>query len=69
LLSAAIVEDLELIWVFCGWRTRTVVGWCWWWWWRPKHVEQLSDKINSVTCAFCWDLYIRILLRCMDPWT
>jgi len=21
------------------------------WWWRPKHVEQLSDKINSVTCA------------------
>jgi len=26
----------------------------------PKHVEQLSDKINSVTCAYCWDLYIRI---------
>jgi hypothetical protein len=24
--------------------------------------EQLSDKINSVTCAFCWDLYTRILL-------
>jgi len=39
------------------------------WWWRSKHVEQLSDKINSVTCASCWDLYIRILLRCTDPWT
>ena len=33
----------------------------------PKHVQQLSDKINSVTCASCWDLYIRILLRCTDP--
>jgi hypothetical protein len=29
-------------------------------WWCPKHVEQLSDKIYSVTCASCWDLYIRI---------
>ena len=25
-------------------------------------------QINSVTCASCWDLYIRILLRCTDPW-
>jgi hypothetical protein len=32
-----------------------------------RHVEQLSDKINSVTCASCWDFYIRILLRCTDP--
>jgi hypothetical protein len=38
------------------------------WRWRLKHVEQLSDNINSVTCAACWDLYIRILLRCRDPW-
>ena len=30
-------------------------------WWHPKHVEQLSDKINSVTCASSWDLYFRIL--------
>jgi len=30
-------------------------------------LEQLSDKINSVTCAFCWDFYIRILLRRTDP--
>ena len=30
-------------------------------------VEQSSDKINSVTCASCWDFYIRILLRCTDP--
>jgi len=28
------------------------------------NVEQLSDKINSVTCASCWDLYIRMLLEC-----
>ena len=33
------------------------------------YVQQLSDKINSVTCASCWDLYVRILLRCTDPWT
>jgi hypothetical protein len=26
LLSAAIVEELELVWVYCGWRTRS-----WWW--------------------------------------
>ena len=26
---------------------------------RVKNVEQLSDKINSVTCASCWDLYSR----------
>jgi len=25
-----------------------------------EHVEQSSDKINSVTCASCWDFYIRI---------
>jgi hypothetical protein len=34
----------------------------------PKHVEQLSDKINSVTCAYCC-IYIRILLWWTDPWT
>ena len=28
-----------------------------------------QTKINSVTCASCWDLYTRILLRCTDPWT
>jgi hypothetical protein len=31
---------------------------------RHVHVEQLSDKINSVACASCWDLHTRILLRC-----
>jgi hypothetical protein len=30
-------------------------------------LEQSPDKINSVTCASCWDFYIRILLRCTDP--
>jgi hypothetical protein len=35
----------------------------------PKQVEQFPDKINSVTCASCWDLYTRILLRCTDPQT
>jgi len=34
-----------------------------------NHVEQSSDKINSVTCASCWDFYIRILLRCTDRYT
>jgi len=38
-------------------------------WWCRKQVEQLSDKINSVICASYWDLCIRILLRCTDPWT
>ena len=32
---------------------------CWWW---PKHVEQLSDKINSVTCASCW-IYVSNKVR------
>ena len=61
LLSAAIVEKLELVWVCCGWRTAvtawqipdsvdTVVcalddGW----WYHSKHVEQFPDKINCVT--------------------
>jgi hypothetical protein len=27
----------------------------------PEHVEQSPDKINSVTCASCWDFYVRIL--------
>jgi hypothetical protein len=26
-----------------------------------RNVEQSSDKINFVTCASCWDFYIRIL--------
>jgi hypothetical protein len=32
----------------------------------PKHVEQLSDEINSVTCGSCGDLYSRIveLVKC-----
>jgi hypothetical protein len=29
------------------------------WQWYPKHAEQSSDKINSVTCASCWDFCIR----------
>ena len=57
LLPAAIVEELEPVWVCCGWRrpqiqdaVDTVVcapddGW----WYHPKHVEQFPDKINSVT--------------------
>jgi hypothetical protein len=32
-------------------RTGTVVC-C------PKHVEQLSDKINSVTCAYSWNFIL-----------
>jgi hypothetical protein len=57
LLSAAIVEELELIWVCCGWRTPPTT-----------HSKQLSDKVNSVKCVSSWDLCIR-LLRCTDRWT
>jgi hypothetical protein len=36
----------------------------------PETCRAVSDTINSVTCASCWDLYIRILLRCCtDHWT
>jgi heterodisulfide reductase subunit B len=32
-----------------------------------KNVEQLSDKINSVTCATCWNLYNRSRINlCID---
>ena len=30
-------------------------------------VEEMELSSNSSTCATCWDLYIRILLRCTDP--
>ena len=46
LLSAAIVEELELVWVCCGWLTPPTGhdGW----WYYPKHVEHFPDKINCV---------------------
>jgi hypothetical protein len=54
-LSVAIVEELELIWVCCRWHaTYSTHGWKW----HPKHVEQLSDKINSVTCASSWNYIV-----------
>jgi hypothetical protein len=37
------------------------------WRFHPKQIEQFPDKINCKV-ASCW-IYIRILLRCMDPWT
>ena len=48
---AAIVEELEPAWVCCGWRKSQ----------QDAQVTEyiLSDKINSVTCASCWDLYTR----------
>jgi hypothetical protein len=68
LLSAAIVEELEQVWVCCGWRTQipdavdTVVcarddGWKY----HPKHVEQFPDINKLCNVASCW-IYIRILL-------
>jgi hypothetical protein len=27
---------------------------------HPKHVEQSSDKINSVTCVSCWDFRMKL---------
>jgi hypothetical protein len=65
LLSAAIVEELESVWVCCGWRTPptahsnrfqlpdavdTVI--CApdeGWCYSPKHAKQFPDKINCVT--------------------
>jgi len=44
LLSTAILEEFEPIWVCCGWRTPDDG-----WWYHPKHVEQFPDKINCVT--------------------
>jgi len=43
LLSAAIVEELELIWVCCGWRTL----------WRQAAVTvwQIQDGVDTVVCA------------------
>jgi hypothetical protein len=67
LLSAAIVEELELIWVCCRWGVDLFLFSCGFWrkhgvyapedgWqWRPKHVDQLSDKINSVACVSSWN--------------
>ena len=63
LLSAAVVEELELVRVCCGWRTPiTITVWqipdavdtvvCApddGWWYHPKHVEQFPDKTNCVT--------------------
>jgi hypothetical protein len=62
LLPAVNVEELELVWVCCGWRTpRWVI-------YHPKHVEQFPNKINCVMLHPFW-IQIRILLRCTDPWT
>jgi hypothetical protein len=55
LLSAAIVEDLEL-WqaVVTVWQIPDAADRIVWapndgWWYHPKHVEQFPDKINCVT--------------------
>jgi len=72
LLSAAIMEELELKWVCRGWGVDLLLfsRGCW-----RKHDSETRNmwsssqtKINSVTCASCWDLYTRILLRCTDQW-
>jgi hypothetical protein len=30
------------------------------------NIEQLSDKINSETCASCWDLYTKIWIQVLS---
>ena len=35
---------------------------------HPKHVEQFPDINKLCNGASCW-IYIRIYLRCTDPWT
>jgi hypothetical protein len=61
LLSAAIVEELEPVWVCCGWLTPPTAHSN-----HPKHVEQFPyiNKMRNV--ASCW-IYIGIYLRCTDP--
>jgi hypothetical protein len=43
LLSAAIVEELEQVWVCCGWRTPPTA-----------HVEQFPDLNKLCNVASCW---------------
>jgi hypothetical protein len=70
LLPAAIVEELEPIWVCCGWRTPPTAhsnrfqlmippddGWKY----HPKHVEQFPDINKLCNVASCW-IYIGLLL-------
>jgi hypothetical protein len=38
------------------------------WWYHTKYVEQFPDINKLCNIASCW-IYIRILLRCTDPWT
>jgi hypothetical protein len=40
LLSAAIVEELELVWACCGWRMPPTA-----------HSNQITDAVNTVVCA------------------
>jgi hypothetical protein len=51
LLSAAIAEELELVWVYCAPDAVDTVVWAPddELWYHPKHVEQFPDKINCVT--------------------
>jgi hypothetical protein len=72
LLSGAIVEELEPVWVCCGWRTPDAVdtlvcapddGWKY----HPKHVEHFPDINKLCNVASCW-IFIGIYLRCTDPW-
>jgi hypothetical protein len=62
LLPASILEELELVWVCCGWQIPdaldTVVcapddGW----WYHPKHVGQFPDINKLCNVASCW-IYI-----------
>jgi len=72
LLSAAILEELELIWVCCGWRmpptTHSAVLGSWWWAvCRPKRVElhinwnnKISDTLLHLVGFFftkCFDVH------------
>jgi len=68
LLSAVIVEELEPVWVCCGWRTQIAVT-VWQipnaadtvvcapndgWKYHPKHVEQFPDINKLCNVASCW---------------
>jgi hypothetical protein len=69
------VEELEQVWVCCGWRTPNHSN-------HPKHVEQFPDKINCVTVhlvGYITEYYSdarthiitmhgHILLRCTDTY-
>jgi hypothetical protein len=63
LLSAAIVEEWELIWVCCGWRVDLFLFSCGCW--RKHGVDGQLKYGVLFTCAFLRD-EISIVMKCLN---